>query len=276
MQIPAHTLPAVAIIVAVATPLASAQAQALSDKFWLEASLYRPHIDSSVSVTSKANPAIGTTIDMEKDLGLDSRQELPAFLAGARVSRKFAIVGEYFSIGRDGNRTIARSINFNGVTYPANATITSGFDTDIYRLTFNWSIIRKEKVAAGVALGVHATKFKVSLEGIGSIGNQTAQTQRSAEDFLAPLPTVGIFANFEPIPRLTLGGRADYLSLKISDYHGRLINAQAKVSYRVLKNVGLGVGYRYVDYRVDVDKPRYSGRFKYAFSGPAIFLEAGF
>ncbi len=65
MQIPARTLSALAIIVA--SPLAPAHAQALHDRFWLEASLYRPHIDSSVSMTSKANPAVGTEIDMEEE-----------------------------------------------------------------------------------------------------------------------------------------------------------------------------------------------------------------
>ena len=274
MQNPARTLPVLAILIAV--PTASAHAQALHDRFWLEASLYRPHIDSSVAVTSKANPDIGTKIDMEKDLGLDSRQELPAFLAGARVSRKFAIVAEFFQIGREGERTIANPITFNGVTYPANAVINSNFDTDIYRLTLNYSIVRKDTIEAGIALGVHATKFDVSLEGLGSIGGQSGQTERRAEDFLAPLPTVGVFANFEVAPRLTIGGRADYMSLKVGDYDCRLINVQGKVSYRVVKNLGIGVGYRYVDYKVDVDKDRYTGNFKYSFNGPAIFLEAGF
>lgn len=274
MQIPARTLSALAI--AVASPLAPAHAQALHDRFWLEASLYRPHIDSSVSVTSKTNPAVGTEIDMEKDLGLDSRQELPAFLAGARISRKFAVVAEYFSIGRNGDRTTARPITFNGIEYPANVAIASSFDTDIYRLSLNYSFVRKDNVEAGIALGLHATKFKVSLEGAGSVGGQAVQSNRGGEDFLAPLPTVGIFANYEIAPRLTIGGRVDYLSLKVSDYDGRLINAQAKLSYRIFKNVGIGAGYRYVDYRVDVDKDRYTGRFQYKFSGPAILLEAGF
>jgi len=90
------------------------------------------------------------------------------------------------------------------------------------------------------------------------------------------MPTIGLFASYEVMPRLTLGGRLDFLSLGIDDYDGRLINAQAQLAYRFMKNIGAGVMYRYVDYRVDVEKERYTGRLTYSFSGPALFIEAGF
>ena len=39
---------------------------------------------------------------------------------------------------------------------------------------------------------------------------------------------------------------------------------------------GAGLGYRYVDYDLDVDKDTYVASFDYQFNGPSIFIEAGF
>jgi hypothetical protein len=94
------------------------------------------------------------------------------------------------------------------------------------------------------------------------------------QEFLAPIPTVGLYGSVEITNGLTLSGRIDYLSLKIGDYDGSLTNTQAAVAYQVLDNVAIGAMYRYVNYKVDVEKPTYTGRFQYEFSGPALFLRA--
>ena len=90
------------------------------------------------------------------------------------------------------------------------------------------------------------------------------------------LPTVGLFASQRIATDLTLSARADYLSLKIDDYKGRLLNTEAAMTWRFAKNVGIGAMWRYVNYRVDVDKDNWAGRIKYRFSGPAVFMQVGF
>ena len=102
---------------------------------------------------------------------------------------------------------------------------------------------------------------------------QSVTRRRAA---LAPLPTLGLYGSIRVAPQVTLSGRADYLSLSVDNYDGRLFNAQAAATYRILENVGVGVAYRYVDYRVDVEKDDWDGRVKYKFRGPALFLQAGF
>lgn len=254
----------------------AARAQALEDDFWLQVSAYWANVDTDIRVDAVATPGDGTEIDLEDDLGFDDKEVLPSFYGGARLGSGFSIAGEYYSLNRDTVATLDRDIVVQDVTYPTNATLTAGFDTDIYRLTIGWAFVRKPDLEVGVALGLHATDLQFSFEGDGIIGGVPASGERRAEDVLAPLPTVGLFTTFQPMPRLNIGGRLDYLSLSIDDYDGRLINAQAQVSYRVMPNVGIGVMYRHVDYRLDIEKERVFGRFAYEFSGPAVFLEAGF
>lgn len=68
----------------------------------------------------------------------------------------------------------------------------------------------------------------------------------------------------------------DYLSLKISDYDGKLLNLQAGVAYRIFEHASLGVAYRYVDYRLGVEKDSWNGRVRYKLRGPALILQASF
>ena len=48
------------------------------------------------------------------------------------------------------------------------------------------------------------------------------------------------------------------------------------MSYRFTENFGIGVGYRYVDYDLDVERDTYVASFDYKFWGPSVFLELGF
>ena len=251
-----------------------ASAQALNDKYWLEGQAFFPNVSTTVSVSAK-NETVGTTINLEKDLDLDDHQTLPAVYGGVRFGR-FSLIGEYYALNRSGVASISKDITFNDVVYPAGATVSSSLDTDVYRAAFGYSFVRKNNLELGAALGLHLTNFKIELSGDGHIGSAALQSEARKEDALAPLPTLGLFGTYEIAPRVQLGARVDYLSLKIGDYDGRLINTQANASYQVFRNVGLGVMYRYVDYRLKVDKDAWLGELSYRFNGPALFVRASF
>jgi hypothetical protein len=258
----------------VATP---AEAQALGDDFYLQVSgFWATHVDSAVRVTPASNPSGGTEIDLESDLDLDNSEILPAIYGSARLGGGFSIGAEYYSVGRSSSATLSRDITYNGVTYPANGTVNGGFNTDIYRLTVGWAFVRNENFELGAAIGLHATNLEFFLNGQGTVGNQPATTQNRRTEFLAPLPTIGLFTTYQIADNLTLSARADFLSLKVGDYKGRLINLQTSLAWRFTHNFGAGLAFRYVNYRVDVDKPDYFGRLDYNFLGPSLFLEVGF
>lgn len=255
---------------------APASAQAIDDDFWITGSGFLANVDTKVRSTLATNPNGGTEIDLEDDLGLDDSELLPAIYAGAKLGGGFVVTAEYYSLSRDTTANISRTITVDDVTYPINASLTAGFATDIYRLTVGYSFIRNDTTEVGAAIGLHATDLEFSISGQGSTGGAPVTATTRRKDFLAPIPTVGLYATFEVMPNVTINARADYLSLGIDDYDGSILNAQAAVSYRFSRNFGIGVGYRYVDYDLDVEKDNYVAQFDYKFWGPSIFLEAGF
>lgn len=255
---------------------AQAGAQTLDNDYWLSILAFYPKIDTNVRVATKGpNQTIGTDIDFEKDLNLDNDEVLPSITAGGRFGR--VIVGvDYFKLKRTGDIDLARQVTFDGVTYPVAAHIESGFDSDIYRLTVGYAIVRTPTLELGAALGAHVTRFDFSVKGQGSVGGAGAQAQNRKRDVLAPLPTLGAFGTWKVAPRFELNARVDYLSLKIDDYDGRLVNAQVGANYAIMKNVSLGAAYRYVDYRLGIEKERWDGRVRYKLKGPALVLQASF
>lgn len=263
-------------VVMMGTVTAPAHAQALDDKYWVEVGAYWPSVSSHVRGAPASNPDGGTNIDLESDLDLDKHKALPQVAAGIRLGGNWSVMGEYYSLSRNGSKTVARDITFDDVTYPAGVRVESGFDSDVYRLTFGYAFVSTPDTRVGAALGLHATDFTLTLKSDARLGEtQVSGTQRRRKA-LAPLPTVGLFATQRIATDLTLGARADYLSLKIDDYKGRLLNAEAAMTWRFAKNVGIGAMWRYVNYRVDVDKDNWAGRMKYRFSGPAAFMQVGF
>src|SRR4029079_6452062 len=136
-------------IVGAAMLAAPAHAQAIDDKFWISGAGFFANVDTEVSSSTTVNPGGGTTIDLEDDLGLDKNSLLPAVYAGAKLGSGFVVTGEYYSLGRDSTHTIARNITIDNVTYPVNASVTAGFDTDIYRFTVGYSFVRNDTVEVG-------------------------------------------------------------------------------------------------------------------------------
>jgi len=254
----------------------AAQAQSLGYKYWIEVDGFWPDVDTAVQVANVNRPNIGTKIDLESDLDLSDRKVLPAVNAGARFGR-IVVTGDYYRLHRAGSRTASRTIDFDDLTFPVGATVGSEFNTDIYRLTIGYNFINKPDAELGVALGGHVTDFEVLLTGQAQVAGTpglTSQTRRKSA--LAPLPTIGAYGDVEVVPRLMFSGRVDWLSLSIDDYKGELWNAQAMISYRVFENIVIGAAYRYVDYRLDVEKPKWTGRVTYDFKGPVLVLRAGF
>lgn len=260
-------------LAAAATPT---RAQHLDDKFWVQGAAYWADIDSSASVDSIGNTDLGTVIDFESDLEMDDSQTLPSFSAGWRAWGRFIVGGDYYALDRDGEATLSRDIVFDDVTFPVSANVSSSMSSNIYRLTLGYSFIRNDTWEVGAALGLHMTDFELSLEGEATAGGVSVGTSRRGRDFLAPLPTLGAYANWQVTPKIAVNGRVDYMSLEIDDYDGGLTNAQISASYRFTRNFGAGIMYRFVDYNVDVTKDDWTGSLDYEFNGPVLYAELAF
>jgi hypothetical protein len=240
---------------------------ALQDRWSFQLGAFAPTVSTDASLNGSGGK-VGTSVSFEDELNLADRKTLPTFLASARLGERWKIEFEYFTLHRSGTRNISKSINWGDISFPVNASVSSEFNSDIYRLSAGYSFVKNDREEMGVALGLHVTDFTTSL-GAAAFGTKSGDT-------LAPLPTIGAYGAYAFTPQWLLSGRVDYFSLKYNDYDGRLLNATAGLDYRFHRNFGVGLGYRYIDYDVSVTKSSYNGDVKYRFSGPVIYGVASF
>jgi len=271
----ARDLRGVAAAMALTAWGASAWAEGPQDRYWGELEYFFPTISSTARLDFPGTNVPGTAVSLEDDLGLSDRKGTPYVLLGMRLSQSWRLEFEYYQLNRTASKQLGRDIHWGDVTFPLSATLTSKFDSDIYRLTAGWSFYRTPQAEAGLAIGLHVTDFKTQLSGQGN-GPLGLSFQREQKDLMAPLPTVGAYGNYMFSEKWIVRGRIDYLSLNYQDYNGKLTNVLGAVEWRFTKNWGAGLGYRYVDYQVESSKSNFHGEVNYKFKGPTLYVGAGF
>ena len=255
---------------------AGASAEAPTDQFWAGLEYFYPTISSTAHIDATATARPGSSISLEDELDLSDRKGTPYVNLGMRLGDAWRLEFEYYSLKRSANKTLTRTINWGDTTFPVGANLTSQFDSTIYRITGGWSFVKNQQAEAGVGFGLHITDFTTQLSGQGTGVLSGTGFQREAHDALVLLPTVGLYGTYVVTPQVMLRGRVDFLSLKYQDYDGRLLNWMVAVDWRFSKNVGAGLGYRYVDYKLEATKTDFTGEVKYTFKGPTIFINAAF
>jgi hypothetical protein len=253
----------------------AALAEGPQDRYWAELEYFFPTISSTARFDFPSTNAPGTEVRLEDELGLDDRKATPYFTLGARLGDSWRIEFEYYRLNREASRTITRDIQWGDVTYPASATLTTKFDSSVYRLTGGWSFYRTNQAEGGLSFGLHTTDFKLALSGQGN-GPAGLSLQRGEHDQLVPLPTIGLYGSYQVADQWLLRGRVDYLSLKYEQYDGSLVNWLAAVDWRFAKNWAAGLGYRFVDYKLESTKDNFHGEVNYRFKGPTLYMQANF
>ncbi len=260
---------------------AALQAEEIPDRLgqtgWIQLGVFRANINSRTRVDQVQTGVNGTDVSFEDDLGLIDHKNLPAVLLGLRLGGNWRAEFEYFKLNRNASISeLGEPIRFGNTTYETATAITTDFASKVYRLSGGYSFYRTSLAEFGAVLGVHVTDFNVQLRGVGTVNGTVAATRSEQQKKTVPLPTLGIYGSYAFAPSWVSSGRIDVLSLKVRDYEGELINIQANLLYRLTPNFAVGLGYRYDDYSLKADRADWNGNLKYTFSGPQLFVDAGF
>jgi len=219
-----------------------------------------PSLDGNVEV-DKAS-IVGTSIDLDKDLGIDdeSYPTIEAFIEADKHHFSLA----YTNIEYSGTKTLTRSIVFNGKTYSASALVNSLIEYRQIDFAYQYDFLNLENILAGFSLGgVFQVKYldgKVSLKTTGI---------DEKEEFTLPVPMIGL--------NLHVGLLADILEGRIRGtaigYSGNMIYEIAgDVSYTPFPFLDIHGGYKI--FVIDIDEEDIV--FDYGLSGPYIALTLSF
>lgn len=235
-------------------------------RFKITAGVFFPSNNTQVEVGSN-NGDFGNMIDFEKDLGFKKNTTSFAGALEWRISRRSRFGAEYFYLKRTATKTLQKEIEFGDHTYPIDASVSAFLDNQIYRITYGYAFISKPTYEIGALIGAHIMFADVGLKLEGA----TAQAEyRDSFDFTAPLPDLGLWTEIVLAKKWGLYANVNYFALKIDNIDGRLWSYNLSVLYNVYENFSLTAGYTGLNIRVDAEKERLNGFFKWGYNGPTI------
>jgi hypothetical protein len=255
---------------AMASDAAPGENRLLNDRFVLSVGAFFSSIDTKASLGG------GTDVDFEDDLGIpDSKTTVNVNLYW-RVTDRFMLSGEYFTLNRSNRAVIDERIVWGDETYDVGASVKSKFDLDVIRANAGYSFIKDEKKQLAASLGVHWMRVDSKLSGSAFVNDVVVPLGSDGDDFGVPLPNIGLVGAYALTPKLTLAGSVDWFKAKVRGFKGKLWNVGASLDYRLFRYLGVGAGYNW--FRLDVkDEEKEDGLdAKLTWHGPQLYLSASF
>jgi hypothetical protein len=240
---------------------------ALKDRFWIGAGIFHAKTATSAQLDS-ANLGVGSNIDFEHALGMDKTSTSPFAFARMRFGERWRVELEYFELNRSGSRVIDRTIQWGDNVYTVNTQLESRFEFADLRVSAGYALFRSPDKELGVAFGVHATSYDVTLN-----GQVVGQHQ---EDVIAPLPVLSLYGQFALTERWAVSSRLDRFSLSYEKFDGSLTALGVDLLYQPFKHVGFGAGFRSLFIELNIADERKNLKFEQSFQGPVLFMSASF
>jgi len=226
------------------------------EKFSLDLGYFIANTDTSIRLGS----GLGVSVDVEDLLGLDTTNSAFRVDASWRFTdnRRHRLDFQWFSFRRDGSRTIGEDIHYkdkDGIeqTIKSGTHVESFFDFDIYEVAYSYSFFQDDRIDLAGSLGLYVMpiEFGLTATGLLNVGG--------SESFTAPLPTLGVRADFAITPKWFFRSGIKVFYLEIGEFAGSILEANAAIEYLPWKHLGFGLGLDSLNVQVEADGEDYPG-----------------
>jgi len=255
------------LILALAFPMLAQEAA--FPRFSVTAGKYAADFSTGVRVDP-----LGTSLDLERDLALDRSRKLNDFSIRWRPFERHELAASYVAASRGGFNAINQQIRFNDRVYPVNALATTVFDTTKLEATYTYWAIKSPRAGLGLTLGAAELSIDASL--VAQTPDLTLTISQNAKTNV-PVALAGAQTRFALTDRVIAEASAAALPhVKIDVYSGRAASAGARLEFRVVPSVGIGVAYNYFNIDGTISDPSFGGRLKMTVKGAEGFVRVGF
>jgi hypothetical protein len=239
----------------------------MSDRYFIGAGV----VYAESNVTANLNTGrigLGTFIDFEDDVGLDENNLIGLLLFRMRLSERWRLEAEYFSLDRDNEKQVSRTIDWGDLSIPINAAAKGTFNLEDARVSVGYSFFQRKDKEIGVGLGAHV----MSLE--AEFSTRNFGSERASET--APLPVLTFYARMALTDRWLLSVRVDRLSLDTGDIDGSIFSSGTDFVYQPWRHFNVGIGYRDINMEVTSTSEDWRGKAQVRQSGPMLFVSSTF
>jgi hypothetical protein len=186
---------------------------------------------------------VGTNVDFTQTLGGDTSTDALRIDTLYRFNERHAIGFSWYRVGLSGDKNLNQQIQVRDTIISAGAFTQTSLSFNTYRLIYNYSFYRNEKVELGVSPGLYMMKTNFNFTGQGTINGAPGSVVVVNEQLTLPLPSIGLVANYNITPKLQFQSRYDVFYLSIGEYSGSMFEFYAGLEYRVIRHLALGAAY---------------------------------
>ena len=241
----------------------------LDQNFFVDLGMYFPDREVTLSVNGTVlGPA--DRIDFDEQFGLKKSDETFALNFGWRFGEKWQLGGQYFEASGKVRSALTEDVEWNDVVFGEGTGVAVGQEFSLLRVFFARRFKSSENSEFGLGAGIHWLEIGAFIEGNATINGVDLGFRKESVSADAPLPNIGIWYTHSFSPKWAFKGRYDWLSAKVGDYDGTLINASLGVNYQMFEHVGLGLSYNIFTLDVNVRKNDWKGNFETAYKGPYL------
>jgi len=245
----------------------------LTEKFSLDLGVFFPERQVTMSVDGPVIAA-GEDIDFEESFGLRRSDEVFSLNFGWRFGKKWQLGAQYFQSSGERGKVLQEDVEWNDIIFGQGTGVIAGQDFQLIRTFFARKFRSSDQHEFGVGLGIHWLEIGAWIEGNAVINGVPSGFRRESVSAKAPLPNIGAWYMYSFSPKWALSTRLDWLSAKIDEYDGTLINAAVGLHYQLFEHAGLGLSYNLFDLDLNVKKRGWHGNVNTAYEG--LFAHVSF
>jgi hypothetical protein len=269
-------LPAAAVLLAAVAPALHAESgDPLSDRFNIQLGGFMLSTKTTLRVDGDVNGQFerGDEIDAERDLGLEDsdRFRIDAYW---RIAPKHKIRVMYFDTSNSADKTLERTIEFDGQTYNVGLDIHAKTETQVTELAYEYTFLKRDMYDLSASFGIHNLKFNTFLG--GELNGQPLANLQNTAEANGPLPVVGLHGVWRFNDKFYIDAMAQYFAISFEEYDGSVTDLTASAVWQFSKHFGVGAGWNSFTTRVDVDGDNFNGMLRWRYGGARIFVTASF
>jgi hypothetical protein len=213
-----------------------AEEDVLPDTFMLRLGGYHAaNADTIMRLDANQLP-VGTYIDFHDTLGGDTTTTVFRMDGLYRFNDKHGIGISWYALRFTGSTVLGQDIEWGGHPITAGVQVDSKLNFDVYKINYQYSVYHNDKIELGASVGLHIMRISAGITANGKSQGDEAVT--------APLPEIGLFADYKFTPRFSAFYNYQWFFINYQDkVKGGLQDFLFGLEYRVIRNVALGVAY---------------------------------
>lgn len=243
----------------------------MTSKYWGNIGVYFSARDFDASADGSL-AGVTRSFDFEAGTGLDDRPDLFMAELGWQFTPEWGLALQYFESKRGASKTLTESIEWQDLVFDIGVRVDAETKVEVTRLFFARRFRDKGPHSLRLGAGVHWLSMDASLAGEVTLNDLSREFRRSAVKTDFPMPNIGVWYGYSPSRQWAFNLRADWLSLGIDRYDGRIWNASAGVNFSPWDHVGFGLSYQFFQLQGKIKEDSWRGELKTTFTGPFLYL----